>query len=352
VRGALRRFADQQAAPDNVRGWGRPNAHRSTTFPRGVVLVESGSALTAVTPRFAWSVPDAPSFASPFAFRLRVLRTGTPAQVLVDTTVADTSFTLPAILHGGVQLSWSVTATSIDSAVATARSDSALLVPAWVRLETLDNPAGITIREFRPEFRWSSPETSLPPGPFQYDLRVFRADNGVTDVRADSLTTTTYVPTIDLERNTPYRWSVTARLGDEFETAQSRGTFVIVDESAPPVTTLFQNFPNPFPRPAAGQLATCLWFDLAVEGVVQLEILDVRGLVVRRLLPVSGATDPILRPGRYGRPDPGGSGCGPEFAWDGTTDRGEPVNPGVYLARLTTPDGTFVKRIVFLGPAP
>ena len=352
VRDALRRFADQPANPDNARGWGRPDVRLATTYPAGVVLVESGDTLTSVAPRFTWTVPDAPSFATPFRFRFRVTRASPTQQVLLDTTTTDTTAALPMALHGGVQLNWRLTTTSLDSAVVTTQSDSALVVPPWVRLETLDNPAGVTIRELRPEFRWATPEVPIPPGPFQFDLRIVRVDNGVVDLRADSLVATTYVPPVDLERNTPYRWAVTARLGDDSETTQSRGTFVIVDDSAPTVTTLYQNFPNPFPQPGAGQFATCVWFDLAVEGVVSLEILDIRGLLVRRLLPAPGLLGPFLRPGRYGRPESGGSGCDPQFAWDGTTEGGETVNAGVYLAKLATPDGVFFKRIVFQGANP
>jgi hypothetical protein len=98
-------------------------------------------------------------------------------------------------------------------------------------------------------------------------------------------------------------------------------------------------------------MATCLWFDLAVEGLVSLEVLDIRGLLVRSLIPGSDI-GPILPPGRYGRPEPGMSGCDPRFAWDGRTDAGETVNAGVYLAKLDTPEGVFFKRIVFLGPNP
>jgi hypothetical protein len=144
---------------------------------------------------------------------------------------------------------------------------------------------------------------------------------------------------------------VTARLGADFETVMSRGTFVIVDDTSPPVTVLFQNFPNPFPRPSTGQQTTCLWFDLAVEGVVRLEILDLRGLRIRRLIPRDDL-GPVLRPGRYGRPEVGDPGCDTRFTWDGTTEAGVTVNPGVYLAKLTTAEGVFFKRIVFTGQTP
>jgi hypothetical protein len=184
-----------------------------------------------------------------------------------------------------------------------------------------------------------------------YDLVVERADNGQLEIEARDLTSTRYVPTVDLERNTPYRWRVTARLGAEMETSQSRGSFFVVDDAAPPVTALFQNFPNPFPNAATGASSTCLWFDLSVEGVVGLEILDFRGHVVRPLIPTADL-GPFLRPGRYGRPSSGVGSCDPRLTWDGTASNGARVPAGVYLARLSTPIGTFFKRIVYLGPTP
>jgi hypothetical protein len=70
--------------------------------------------------------------------------------------------------------------------------------------------------------------------------------------------------------------------------------------------------------------------------------------VVKTLIPTQ-TLGPILRPGRYGRPEPGVSGCDPLFTWDGTAADGRTVNPGVYIAKLAAPEGTFFRRIVFLG---
>lgn len=351
LRQALRRNADQRAAPDNARGWGRPDVHTATVYPRGVTMSESRDTLTSVVPRFTWTIPDAPAFARPFTSRLRVTHETGAGALLLDTTLADTSVTLRQPLHGGEMVSWSLTVSSADSATADAVGPATLTAPAWVRLETLDNPAGTTIGEFRPEFRWSSPDAPAPPGPFSYDVRITRADNAQVEVAADSLVATSFQPPFDLERNTPYRWSVTARLGADTETVTSLGTFVIVDASAPPVTVLFQNFPNPFPRPGTGQATTCLWFDLRVPGIVRLEILDLRGVPIRRLIPRDDL-GPFLGAGRYGRPAAGDPGCDARFMWDGRTEGNETVNPGVYLAKLTTPEGVFFKRIVFTGGAP
>jgi len=346
VRSAFRAAADNRTAPDNARGWGRPDLLQATTYPQGVTLVSPAAPLTSVTPDVVWSAPDIPTFAKPVHYRLRVARDTGLAAVVLDTTLSDTSVTLAA-QHGGLGLFADVSAVSADSARAGARSSAVLTTPAWVTLETLNDPAGSTIRELRPEFRWSSPDAAAPPGPFLYDLAIVRANDGRVELEADGLTTTSFVPTVDLERNTPYRWRVTARLGPAQETVQSSGTFVIVDDSVPLVTTLFQNFPNPFPQGTA-QPATCLWFDLAVPGVVALDILDVRGLLVRSLIPATGL-GPFLQAGRYGRPAPGSTGCDPQLTWDGTATDGSTVPAGIYLAKLTTPAGTFFKRIVFRG---
>ncbi len=347
LRSAFRTAADNRAAPDNARGWGRPDLLQATTYPQGVTLVRPAAPLTSVTPDFVWSVPDIPTFARPVRYRLRVARDTGLAVVVLDTTLSDTSVTLAAPQHSGLGLFAEVSAVSADSARGRARSSAVLSTPAWVTLETLNDPAGSTIREFRPEFRWSSPGAAAPPGPFVYDLVIVRANGGRVELAVSGLTTTSYVPAIDLERNTPYRWRVTAHLGPDQETVQSSGTFVIVDDSVPPVTTLFQNFPNPFPQGVA-QPTTCLWFDLSVPGVVTLDILDVRGLLVRSLIPTTGL-GPFLQAGRYGRPPPGSTGCDPRLTWDGSATDGSTVPAGIYLAKLETPAGTFFKRIVFRG---
>jgi hypothetical protein len=118
------------------------------------------------------------------------------------------------------------------------------------------------------------------------------------------------------------------------------------DSSLPPVTLLYQNFPNPFP--AEGQDATCLSFDLAVAGEVQLDILDVRGSPVRHLVP-GPSLGPMLAPGRYGRSVAGGAPCDPRLMWDGRADDGREVPAGVYLYKLRASGVTQFRRIVFRG---
>jgi hypothetical protein len=190
---------------------------------------------------------------------------------------------------------------------------------------------------------------SSPPGPFTFDLLIERVDDGTTELEARGLSERHYTPSRDLERNTPYRWSVTARLGEDSSRVASAGSFVIVDDSAPVATLLFQNFPNPFPSRELMRDATCIWFDLAETARIRLDILDARGHTVRTLVP-GAAFDAVLPPGRYGRAQADGPGsCDPRLEWDGTADDGRVLPQGIYIARLVTPTETLTKRIVYMG---
>lgn len=117
----------------------------------------------------------------------------------------------------------------------------------------------------------------------------------------------------------------------------------------PRTTNLYQNFPNPFP--AGGSLATCVWFDLARTADVLIQVLDIRGNVVRTLVP-SGEIQSRQPAGRYGRLTgnvPDGFGCDERFTWDGVASDGRTVPAGVYLLRMRA-DGTEVtRRMLFLG---
>ena len=93
---------------------------------------------------------------------------------------------------------------------------------------------------------------------------------------------------------------------------------------------------------------TCIWFDLAEPGEVRLDILDIRGHVVRNLVPGDLFSD-VLDAGRYGRASAGSSGCDGRLEWDGTASDGRFVPRGIYPVRLKTTAGTFFKRIVYLG---
>jgi subtilisin-like proprotein convertase family protein len=83
------------------------------------------------------------------------------------------------------------------------------------------------------------------------------------------------------------------------------------EETPPPAATaLLGNAPNPF------NAGTRILFDLARDDRVRLDLFDVRGRLVRRLL------DAPLAAGRH------------EVAWDSRDDAGRPVASGTYLCRL------------------
>jgi hypothetical protein len=199
----------------------------------------------------------------------------------------------------------------------------------------------------QPTFTWDPSSVPAPPGPFTYDLLVQRVENGLIDFGIAGLQDTFFRLTRPLEVNRSYRWTLIVHAGADTSIVRSEGTFLVLDGGTPTATLLYQNFPNPFPT--AVRDSTCLWFDLAVSGVVELDILDLRGNPVRRLIP--GPDFPsFLSAGRYGRGAPGGpSTCDPRLTWDGRSDNGQPLPAGVYLAKLKAPGMLVFKRIVFRG---
>jgi hypothetical protein len=120
--------------------------------------------------------------------------------------------------------------------------------------------------------------------------------------------------------------------------------------SEPPrTTTLYQNFPNPFP--AGASPVTCVWFDLARPADVLVQVLDIRGNVVRTLVP-SESVPRRLGSGRYGRANgdiPDGFGCDERLTWDGVASDGRLVPAGVYLLRMRADGAEVVRRMLFLG---
>ena len=133
-----------------------------------------------------------------------------------------------------------------------------------------------------------------------------------------------------------------------FQQGAAQGVTTAADTTRPPITLLYQNFPNPFP--SADTRVTCIWFDLNRTTSVALTIHDVRGNLVRQLLP-NASTPQFLEPGRYGRATPTAeTGCDPAMTWDGRADDGSTVPRGVYLIRLRAGGIQSIKKAVFQGP--
>jgi len=339
--------------PDNNHGWGIPDALKLVAFPTGVEPLQPvDSTLASPTPTFAWDAGTPPLGVAPDTFRLQVGLDTAFATIIFDTTVVAPAATLARPQQPATRLYWRLTARSALGTSETVHRVGPLTVPPWATLLTLNAPGGQSIRDSLPLLAWHSPAVTTPPGPFRYDVSIYASTQGPQNpvVSVRGLTDTTFRPGTPLERNLPYRWQVVAHLGaTDSSIVTSTGTFLVLDEQAPATTILFQNFPNPFPNRALGVSATCIWFDVAQAGDVRLEIFDVRGRLVRRLVPSDQVPDP-LDVGRYGRPAGDALGtCDPRMTWDGKDETGAFVRPGVYLYRLTAPGFRDAKRIVFLG---
>jgi len=348
LRAAFRSTATQRASPDSTYGWGRPDVAAAAVFPGGVTAtapLPAAGPLATITPTFSWTVGTVPASATPVTYRLRIGRDSSLAAPTVDRLTTAQTFATPQALKAG-RLFWRVDATAASGETATSGVIGPVIVPAWATLTSLSNPAGMVIDTAQPTFKWRPAQASAPPGPPTFDLEVQRVATGVIEFSVANLTDTTFALPQPLERNTAYRWLLVVHAGTDTSIVRSQGSFLVVDLGMPTATLLYQNFPNPFP--AAGRDSTCLWFDLAIAGTVELDILDLRGSRVRRFVP--GPDFPgVLAPGRYGRGSGSGGICDPRLMWDGRADDGHPLPAGVYLAKLKAPGLLVFKRIVFRG---
>jgi subtilisin family serine protease len=347
LRSALQAQASNRATPDSISGWGRPDVSAAAVFAQGITpLAPLPPTLASVSPDFAWTAGSVPGFALPVTYRLRLARDSALLAPIVDTLLDVTQYLLRTPLKPGAPLFWRVDASSSGGVMASTETVGPIGVLPWARLTALADSAGSATTETQPVFTWSPAAVANPPGPFRYDLFIRRSNSSVPTFGLGGWTDTTFqLPTM-LERNATYRWQLVVHAGTDTSLVESPAPFVVLDASAPPATVLYQNFPNPFPTPT--QETTCLWFDLSIPGVVALEILDLRGGVVRRLLP---RTDfPMVLPaGRYGRGSAGGGLCDPRLSWDGRADDGRWLPAGVYLYKLKVAGVIQFKRIVFRG---
>jgi hypothetical protein len=306
-----------------------------------------GGTLSVVTPTFAWTTTGVPAGGSPVSYRLVVGRDSAFSTRVLDTTLSGVeSFLLRRPLRPG-PVFWRVDARAASGETATTGVTGPIGVRPWVVLTTLSNAAGTTTFEAQPVLAWQPSGIVSPPGPFTYDVSVRRVGAAVDIVRVTGLTQTQLTVPAPLERTVSYTWSVAVHAGADTTIVRSEGAFLVADPSTPPATLLYQNFPNPFP--GAGRDSTCLWFDLSAASLVELDVLDLRGGLVRRFIP--GPDFPaILGPGRYGRGTvAGGPVCDPRLMWDGRTSSGQRVPAGVYVYRLKAGGTVQFKRIVFRG---
>jgi hypothetical protein len=345
MRDSLRAFASRRANPDSTFGWGRPDFSASARLTAHLnALAPLVSPLTTIVPTFSWDAGTLTG--SPVTYRLRIARDTAFTSIVLDTAVGSAlSFDLTRPLKGA-PIYWRVDGrTNVGDTASTGRIGP-LVVPLWAVPTSLSSPGGAVTDSAQPTFTWDPITVPAPPGPFTYDVLVQHVDSTPVDGVA-GLTDTSFRFQQPFEVNRSYRWTLIVHAGPDTSIVRSQGSFLIVDGGTPTATLLYQNFPNPFP--GAGRDSTCLWFDLAVSGVVELDILDVRGNPVRRFIPGPDFAS-FLNAGRYGRGTPGGlSSCDPRLMWDGRADNGQPLPAGVYLAKLKAPGMLVFKRIVYRG---
>ncbi len=290
----------------------------------------------------------------PLRFTLQVATNASFASgLLTDTTVTGAGLSLTIVprrlFPERTSVYWrGVVTTAIGQQVNSAITGPVSTAP-WLTLVSPNNPNGSVVYSNRPPFTWSSARIHASVGGWQYEIRVSES-NGNT-VLVGRLDDTVYIPVRDLEGNTSYRWSVSAWIPSTGDSTRvvSAASVVVLDPSVPPATILFQNFPNPFPN--ARVSATCIWFDLRTASAVELQVLDLRGNLVRTVIP--GPAFPssgTFAAGRYGRASEGSNtGCDPRLSWDGTDDSGRAVPTGVYLIRLRADGVETFRKALFKG---
>lgn len=238
-------------------------------------------------------------------------------------------------------------------------------VRSWLRLISPTRRSNDVLFTRQPQFIWSTPGITLPPGPWSYALSIVNTKTGVIDqvytdpsVKDTLLSVgsalepaATFVLPTPLEACTSYSWRVTARATNggskDQVTVASPGTFVIQTAECPTATIFYQNFPNPFGHGGLSDV-TCFWFDLARDADVKLTIYDIRLRVVRSIIPGTGSGR--FASGAYGRQSSsGGGGACDRFSWDGRDNNGRFVPSGVYIAAFEADGVRTTKKILFLG---
>lgn len=332
---------------------GVPDVASAILFPGGVLPVpldevDGGGHLTNLAPQFRWNVPVLSPLGLPVTFHLQLSEDSLFQSVLLSDSVVGTFARRPPHpLPPRRRLFWRLRAESVQGVQRVTEPMGPFSVPAWVTLEVLNEPGGSELVESQPLFRWSTPELLPPAEPLVFDLQI------VSDRRMEilesypGLTETEFRVPSPLPFNVPLRWRIIARHGEESaDTVTSAGPFVVTSGAKPPATILYQNFPNPFPDAVQGVTETRIWFDLAEPASVELAVFDLRGRLVRHLIPKRGCPPVELEAGIYGRDGESDEGPCRSFTWDGKDDSDSAVPQGVYLLRLKAGGVVDVRRMV------
>lgn len=353
VRNALLLSGTRSEQPDNVRGFGVPHIASAIFLPEGIIPAGiTGSVdnvLTTLQPTFTWIAPLRHPRMSAL-YRLQVATDPGFTNIVYTDTVRDvTSLTVKRPLPPAPVLHWRVIAEASPDVRRVTRPAPVFRMPDWVDLLTFDAPTPTEANNTRPTFQWQPLAAPAPIGPLVYDLQILSGQTGAVVQTVPNLTTTTVQLPNPLTPNQPYHWRIIARSQSGVaDTVRSQAVFIVATTDRPPATLLYQNFPNPFPRPDLGILETQVWFDVTAATTVELAVYDLRGRLVRTLIPSEPSCGQVtLQPGQYGRGVADSEPC-VRTRWDGRTANGEFVTRGVYILRLRAAGGEQIKRIVFM----
>ena len=134
----------------------------------------------------------------------------------------------------------------------------------------------------------------------------------------------TYELNITLDKFMPYDASINVNAPVVSHTADMVKVGIEVELVPPDFTVLKGNYPNPF------NPATTIHYEIAVEGMVKIDIYNIRGQLVKTLV------DSRHNVGRY------------TAEWNGTDDYGRNVTSGVYLYHMKTEDFNDMRRMVLM----
>jgi hypothetical protein len=335
-------------------GVGVPDVSSAILFPEGVTPVpledvDGTGHLTNLSPLFRWSAPTLHPLALPVIFHVELAEDSLfQGPLRSDSVVGTFARRFPEPLPPRTRMFWRIRAQSAPGVERLTVSQGPFLVPSWVSLAVLNEAGGVEVQDPQPLFRWRALALSPPAGPLTFELQVVSERETEIIQSHPGLEEEKFKIPSPLPFNVPLRWRVIARgRTGGADTVSSLGPFVVTSGANPPATILYQNFPNPFPNQELGIETTRVWFDLAETARVELAVHDLRGRLVRQLIPRRGCPPVELPAGIYGR-ESGSSGdpC-QSFTWDGRDERDREVAEGVYLLRLRAGGFVQTRRMVF-----
>jgi len=295
---------------------------------KAVVLLspEDGTDNVDVRTEFTWLRPSG----NVAGYRLYVGQEANPASdednlVEIFNDAETLSFTLESDLLPVTDYFWQVVAFGAfgDSEASESwRFTTQIVPPGQVTLTAPVNYAEEVALE--QTLTWTTP-TGIVTG-----YKVFIGTPELPETPTAIVTETTFSPTLSFA--TTYRWKVIAfnNAGDG-EASETRSFTTIeehtsVDEAttAPIVTELLTNFPNPF------NPETTIRFALSNESNLEIIIYNVRGQLIRTL--VNGNMSSGVH----------------NVVWNGRDDNGDPVGSGMYFYRMRAGDYQSVGRMMLL----